>query len=89
MIPAIAGGKFAHLVLFEHWELSTPSAEPVMKRVISWCISQGMCAIAEVFSANALKEYLLNKSVEGVKVQVVIRRFSKNTEALLWLAKDT
>jgi hypothetical protein len=48
-----------------------------------------MCAIAEVFNANVLKEYLLNKSVEGVKVQVVIRRFSKNTEALLWLAKDT
>lgn len=87
VIPTVSARKFAHLVSFEQWELSTPSVEPIIQRVIGWCVSQGMCAAAEVFSTDVLKEYLLNKSVEEVRDRVIIRRFRKHTEALLWLAE--
>ncbi|WP_301547047.1 hypothetical protein [Paraglaciecola sp. T6c] len=40
-----------------------PSVESKVKRVIGWCVSQGICAAAEALSTNVLKEYLLNKSV--------------------------
>lgn len=79
--------KFAHLLFFENWGLNTPAAVPILERIIFWCVSQGMCCAAEVFSPDALKEYLLNKLVEEVKEQLVIRRFSCEHEALLWLAE--
>ncbi|MDO6840736.1 hypothetical protein Q4602_14745, partial [Paraglaciecola chathamensis] len=56
-------------------------------RVAGWCVSQGMCVAAEVFSANVLKEYLINKATEEVKDHVTIRRFSSESDARKWLAE--
>ncbi len=87
VIPTVSARKFAHLVSFEQWELSTPSVEPIIKRVAGWCVSQGMYVAAEVFSANVLKEYLINKATEEVKDHVTIRRFSSESDARTWLAE--
>ena len=87
VIPTVSARKFAHLVTFDEWELSTPSVEPIIKRVAGWCVSQGMYVTAEVFSANVLKEYLINKATEEVKDQVTIRRFSSESDARTWLAE--
>jgi len=87
VIPTVSARKFAHLVTFDEWELSTPSVEPIIKRVAGWCVSQGMYVAAEVFSANVLKEYLINKATEEVKDQVTIRRFSSESDARTWLAE--
>lgn len=87
VVTNIAEDEFAHLLFFEEWGLNTPAAGPILERVIFWCVSQGMCCAAEVFSPDALKEYLLNKLVEEAKDQLVIHRFSSEQDALLWLAE--
>jgi hypothetical protein len=87
VIPNVSANRFAHLVLFEQWQLSTPSVEPIIRRVVGWCVSQGICLAAEVFTPNVLKEYLINKAIEEVKDRVTIRRFSNETDARTWLAE--
>ncbi|MEP1447705.1 MAG: hypothetical protein ABJK37_16495 [Paraglaciecola sp.] len=87
VITNLGGREFASLLFFEDWGLNTPEAGPIIERIINWCVNQGMCCAAEVFSPDALKEYLLNKLVKEVKSQLVIRRFSSEHEALLWLAE--
>ncbi|MCF2948220.1 hypothetical protein L0668_08895 [Paraglaciecola aquimarina] len=84
----LAGSKYAHIVSFEDWELSTPKVESIAQRVISWSERQGMCIVAEVYSNNVLKEYLLDKAVEEkVKQKLIIRRFSNKSEAEIWVAE--
>jgi hypothetical protein len=87
VVPNVSATRFAHLVSFDEWELSTPSVAPIVRRVAGWCVSQGMYVAAEVFSANVLKEYLINKATEEVKDHVTIRRFSSESDARKWLAE--
>lgn len=86
-IPSLNGGKFAHLISFEKWELSTPEVEPIIKRTLAWCVKQGLSISAEVFTPDALKEYLLDKSVEDTKGELIIRRFNNKKVAATWLAE--
>lgn len=87
VISNLNGREFVGLLFFEDWGLNTPSASPIIERIINWSVNQGMCCAAEVYSPDALKEYLLNKLVEKVKGKIVTRRFSNEDDALLWLAE--
>lgn len=83
----LSGDKFAHLISFEKWGLSTPEVEPIVKRTLAWCMKQGLSISAEVFTPDALKEYLLDKSVEDTKGDLIIRRFSNRKDAAKWLTE--
>lgn len=88
VVKRLSTPTFAHLLYFDEWELNTPGALPIIERMIAWCISQGMCASAEIFKPDVLKEYLLNKVQEEIKDNVLIRRFDNASDAKYWLSEQ-
>ena len=84
----LSGQKWAHLVYLEDWELGVPDiAAPVM-RLVDWCIDNGLCRTAQVYSESMTKQYLVDKLVVDEKGDFRRRVFQEEKRALRWLAQQ-
>ena len=59
----LLGKPWGHLVLLEDRELGIPEIIPIIERLVSWCIDNGLERAAQVYSSSMIKQYQLNNMV--------------------------
>jgi hypothetical protein len=84
----LIGQPWGHLVLLEDWDLGVPEIVPIIERLVSWCIENGLTRAAQVYSPSMIKQYHLNEMVVEEFGDFHRHSFASQGEAEAWLAES-
>lgn len=85
---SLIGQPWGHLVLLEDWDLGVPEIIPIIERLVSWCIENGLTRAAQVYSPSMIKQYHLNEMVVEKVGDFHRHSFASQSEAEAWLAES-
>lgn len=80
--------SWGHLVLLEDWDLGVPEIIPIVERLVTWCIENGLTRAAQVYSPSMIKQYQLNEMVVEEFGAFQRHSFSDQQKAQAWLAES-
>lgn len=84
----LIGQKWAHLVYLQDWDLGVPEIGKVIKRLVSWCIANGLVRTAQVYGKSMAKQYLVDKLVTEETGDFKRKVFQDEKLALAWLCEQ-
>ena len=85
-VSPLLGKPWGHLVLLDEWDLGVPEIIPVVERLVTWCIENGLAKAAHVYSPSMIKQYHLNEMVVEEFGEFQRNSFGRQSEAEAWLA---
>jgi hypothetical protein len=77
--------RWGHIVYLNDWDLGVAEIAPVIARLVSWCIENGLTRAANVFSESMIKAYVLETMLVDEVGDFQRKVFVNESEALLWL----
>lgn len=84
----LLGQPWGHLVLLEDWDLGGPEIVPIIERLVSWCINNGLTRAAQVYSPSMIKQHHLNEMVVEEFGDFHRHSFASQLAAEAWLAES-
>lgn len=84
----LAGTRWAHLVYLGEWDLCSSELFPVIERLVTWCIENGLVRAAQVYPPSSLKKAVLDRMVMEKSGSFERRVFDEPYEAISWLEKE-
>lgn len=83
----LSDAPWAHIVYLDHWQLGVPDIEPVIQRLVQWCINHQLRYAAQIYCPHMVKQYQLERMIIDQTEHFERRVYPNQAEAFAWLAE--
>lgn len=80
--------RWAHLVYLNDWELCVPEMMPIIERLVTWCIQNGLVRAANIYPSSAIKTQVINKMIVTQEGDFERAVFDNEFDGASWLSNE-
>jgi hypothetical protein len=77
---------WGHLVYFDDWDLGVPEINPIIERLVTWCIQNNLKRAAQIYGASLVKKHFIDIMIVEQFGEFQRQAFIEETLAVEWLA---